>query len=171
MLFRMNELSVKKNKTNKTMAHMADQSECACEGPGQALSEKNKMWRTGGRSASKFAWMANRWKQGRHCRGAKQMIAGHWLDACIANTQQSIITSSHHQPCSSSCLDSHCTVDGDVAADVRLNVLHRLHLLAESPAGGLEGHQLIVLAGETRQVILQLLHTGQKEREKDSEGH
>lgn len=47
-----------------------------------------------------------------------------------------------------------------------LNVLHGLHLLAEGPAGGLEGHQLVVLAGETGQVILQLLHAdGGKEGE------
>lgn len=47
-----------------------------------------------------------------------------------------------------------------------LNVLHGLHLLAEGPAGGLEGHQLVVLAGEAGQVILQLLHTDGKEEKK-----
>lgn len=57
------------------------------------------------------------------------------------------------------------TVDGDVAAGLRLNVLHRFHLLAEGPTSGLEGHQLIVLAGETGQVILQLLHTTDQRRE------
>lgn len=46
------------------------------------------------------------------------------------------------------------TVDGDVAAGQRLNVLNRFHLLAEGPTSGLEGNQLIVLAGETGQVIL-----------------
>lgn len=51
-----------------------------------------------------------------------------------------------------------------------LYVLHRLHLLAEGPARGLEGHQLVVLAGETCQVILQLLHTNGV-KEEDSEGH
>lgn len=45
-----------------------------------------------------------------------------------------------------------------------LNVLHGLHLLAEGPAGGLEGHQLVVLAGETGQVILQLLQTERKRK-------
>lgn len=56
------------------------------------------------------------------------------------------------------------TVDGDVAAGQRLNVLNRFHLLAEGPTSGLEGNQLIVLAGETGQVILQLLHTTDQRR-------
>lgn len=37
------------------------------------------------------------------------------------------------------------TIDGNVTADHRLDVFHRLHLLTEGPACGFEGHQPIVL--------------------------